>query len=64
MQTGHNVRGNSQGVIVVDDDQMIRDILRASLVKLEQDVYLASNGLAGCGKKAFQNGFDTIQCGL
>ena len=45
MQTGHSVQGDPQGVIVVDDDPIIRDILRANLLKLEQDVYLASHGL-------------------
>jgi CheY-like chemotaxis protein len=45
MQVASEIRGDPQGVIVVDDDPIIRDILRANLVKLEQDVYLASNGM-------------------
>lgn len=33
------------GVIVADDDPMIRSILQGKLQAIEQDVYLANNGL-------------------
>jgi hypothetical protein len=32
-------------------------------LRIGQEVYDTVR-LTGCGKKAFQNGFDTIQCGL
>lgn len=33
------------GVIVADDDPMIRDVLRAKLEDIDQDVFLANDGL-------------------
>lgn len=33
------------GVLVIDDDMMVRDALRACLVAAEQDVFLAANGM-------------------
>ena len=40
------------GVIVVDDDPLIRDILRAKLGDLGQSVFLASDGLEACALAA------------
>jgi DNA helicase-2/ATP-dependent DNA helicase PcrA len=62
------IAGLRPGFDIMDADdsrRVVKRVMKAmNLAAGDETVSIGRDPLTGCGKKAFQNGFDTIQCGL